>query len=316
MLRSNMLRAAHVFNKIDSSLLPTFKLMKKRAFLIIGLAISLLAFNACDTTLAPEVAYITIDTLTVNANASQGTSSSKLTTVWVEQNGQQLGAFIPPCTIPVLAGEDQTLRIIPGININGSFAQRNQYEMLSPKTFTWDLSIGQVKPVGLASTTFNYNNTYEVIVVEDFDGVGLNYQSTAQSDTSLLITSQADEVFEFPGEMPNKSGKFVLAPVSLGEFKTLQAFELPKFAANVWMEINYKTDVPLTFGVVANEPLQSIKTPVVTIFSNEEWNKIYINLVTEVSGYPNAIDYNLFFGAINTTTDTATILIDNIKLLY
>jgi hypothetical protein len=28
------------------------------------------------------------------------------------------------------------------------------------------------------------------------------------------------------------------------------------------------------------------------------------------------LDYNLFFGGINTTDDTATVLIDNIKLLY
>ena len=68
--------------------------------------------------------------------------------------------------------------------------------------------------------------------------------------------------------------------------------------------------------MTANEILQSTKTPVVTLFPNEEWNKVYINLVTEVSGYPNALDYNLFFGSINATDDTATVLIDNIKLLY
>jgi hypothetical protein len=82
------------------------------------------------------------------------------------------------------------------------------------------------------------------------------------------------------------------------------------------MEINYKTDVALTFGVYANQQLQSIQAPVVTLFPNEEWNKVYINLVTEVSGYPNAIDYNLFFGSINTSQDTTTTYIDNIKLLY
>ena len=164
--------------------------------------------------------------------------------------------------------------------------------------------------------TFEYNPIYDLIVVEDFDGIGLNYNKTIQSDTNLLITSDTSEVFYHPGEIPNKSGKFVLPPITLGEFKTLQAFELPKYGANVWLEVNYKTDVALVFGVTANEILQSTKTPVVTLFPNEEWNKVYINLVTEVSGYPNALDYNLFFGSINTTDDTATVLIDNIKLLY
>ena len=74
--------------------------------------------------------------------------------------------------------------------------------------------------------------------------------------------------------------------------------------------------MPLTFGVIANETLQSIQAPVVTLFANEDWNKVYLNLVTEVSGYPGAGDFNLFFGAINNTEDTANIFIDNIKLLY
>ena len=272
--------------------------------------------TSCDTTPAPEVAYLQIDTLQVNANGTQGTSSSELTTFWVEQNGQQIGAFTPPSLVPVLAGENQSIRIIPGININGSFSQRNQYEILSPRTFNFTLNQGDTRTLSPAATTFSYNTNYTIEVIEDFDAVGLNYLRSDKSDTNLLITSDPSEVFIHPGETPNKSGKIVMRPISRAEFKTLQSFELPQFAANVWMEINYKTDIPLTFGVVANEQLQSIQAPVVTLFANEEWNKVYINLVTEVSGYPNAVDYNLFFGAINTTEDTATIFVDNIKLLY
>lgn len=275
-----------------------------------------LFITSCDTTPAPEVAYLQIDTLQFNANGTQGTSSSELTTFWVEQNGQQIGAFTPPSLVPVLAGENQSIRIIPGININGSFSQRNQYEMLSPRTFNFTLNQGDTRTLSPAATTFSYNTNYTIEVIEDFDAVGLNYLRSDKSDTNLLITSDPSEVFIHPGETPNKSGKIVMRPLSRAEFKTLQSFELPQFAANVWMEINYKTDIPLTFGVVANEQLQSIQAPVVTLFANEEWNKVYINLVTEVSGYPNAVDYNLFFGAINTTEDTATIFVDNIKLLY
>jgi hypothetical protein len=154
------------------------------------------------------------------------------------------------------------------------------------------------------------------VVLEDFDGVGLNFLRSSQSDTNLVLTDDVNEAFQYPGETPNTSGKLVMAPTTIGEFTTLQAFELPQFGANVWLEVNYKTDVPLTFGVVANEQLQSIQAPVVTLFANEDWNKVYINLVSEVSGYPQAGDYNIFFGAINATDDTATVLIDNIKLLY
>lgn len=283
--------------------------------LILPLVIGLSAIS-CDTAPAPEVSYLVVDTLMVDAGPNEGTSSARLTTLWVEQNGQQIGAFLPPCTIPVLAGEDQLIRLIPGININGFYSQRNQYEMLSPKSFTWDLGQGAVRNLSTANTTFEYNPTYSLVVLEDFDGVGLNFLRSSQSDTNLVLTDDVDEAFQYPGETPNTSGKLVMAPTTIGEFTTLQAFELPQFGANVWLEVNYKTDVPLTFGVVANEQLQSIQAPVVTLFANEDWNKVYINLVSEVSGYPQAGDYNIFFGAINATDDTATVLIDNIKLLY
>ena len=293
----------------------TFALMQNKT-LFIALLCSLLFLTTCENEPTPAVAYLEVTELLVAAKSDEGTSSAKLNTLWVEQNGQQIGAFSPPCRIPVYAGENQTLRFIPGISLNGVYSQRNQYEMLKPIEKSWTLEEASTRVISPEVLTFEYNPTYSLMVIEDFDGIGLNYNKTIQSDTSLLITSDSSEVFSHPGELPNKSGKFVLPPVSLGEFKTLQAFELPKYGANVWLEVNYKTDVALTFGITANEILQSAKTPVVTLFPNEEWNKVYINLVTEVSGYPNALDYNLFFGSINTTDDTATVLIDNIKLLY
>lgn len=293
----------------------TFAVMQNKT-LLIALLCSLLFLTTCENEPAPAVAYLEVTELLVAAKSDEGTSSAKLNTIWVEQNGQQIGAFSPPCRIPVYAGENQTLRFIPGISLNGVYSQRNQYEMLKPIEKSWTLEEASTRVISPEVLTFEYNPTYSLMVIEDFDGIGLNYNKTIQSDTSLLITSDTSEVFSHPGELPNKSGKFVLPPVSLGEFKTLQAFVLPKYGANVWLEVNYKTDVALTFGITANEILQSAKTPVVTLFPNEEWNKVYINLVTEVSGYPNALDYNLFFGSINTTDDTATVLIDNIKLLY
>lgn len=293
----------------------TFAVMQNKT-LFIALLCSLLFLTTCENEPAPAVAYLEVTELLVAAKSDEGTSSSKLNTIWVEQNGQQIGAFSPPCRIPVYAGENQTLRFIPGISLNGVYSQRNQYEMLKPIEKSWTLEEASTRVISPEVLTFEYNPIYSLMVIEDFDGIGLNYNKTIQSDTSLLITSDTSEVFSHPGELPNKSGKFVLPPVSLGEFKTLQAFVLPKYGANVWLEVNYKTDVALTFGITANEILQSAKTPVVTLFPNEEWNKVYINLVTEVSGYPNALDYNLFFGSINTTDDTATVLIDNIKLLY
>lgn len=283
---------------------------------VLWLIVCISVLSGCDVQPAAEVAYLEVNELGVSATSDQGTSSSKLNTLWVEQNGQQLGAFMPPCRIPLLAGNDQEIRLIPGISINGSYNQRNQYEMLNAKSFNWDLEAFSTRTLGNSGSTFSYNSTYTLRVIEDFDGVGLNFSRAVQSDTTIIIVGDEQGAFEFIGENPNKSGKVVMLPASRAEFRTPEAFELPQQGANVWLEVNYKTDVPLTFGVIANETLQSIQAPVVTLFANEDWNKVYLNLVTEVSGYPGAGDFNLFFGAINNTEDTVNIFIDNIKLLY
>ena len=283
---------------------------------VLWLIVCISVLSGCDVQPAAEVAYLEVNALSVSTTADQGTSSSKLNTLWVEQNGQQLGAFIPPCRIPLLAGNGQEIRLIPGISINGSYNQRNQYEMLNAKSFNWDLEAFSTRTLGNSGSTFSYNPTYTLRVIEDFDGVGLNFSRAVQSDTTIIIVGDEEGAFQFIGESPNKSGKVVMLPASRAEFRTPEAFELPQQGANVWLEVNYKTDVPLTFGVIANETLQSIQAPVVTLFANEDWNKVYLNLVTEVSGYPGAGDFNLFFGAINNTEDTANIFIDNIKLLY
>lgn len=288
----------------------------KYNFLLLTAGILTMLTSSCDTAPAPEVAYITVDTLVVSASGAQGTSSSKINTFWVEQNGAQIGAFIPPCEVPVLAGDDQEIRIIPGISINGSYTQRNQYEMLNAKTFNWDLAPYSKRALSQNQSTFTYNNSYTIEIVENFDGVGLSFNRAPQSDTTLQVIDESEGAFTHPGETPNKSGRITMPPTTIAEFRTPQAFELPQAGANVWLEVNYKTDVPLTFGVIANEQFQSLQAPVVTLFPNEEWNKVYLNLVTEVSGYPNAGDFNLFFGAINNTDDTATVLVDNLKLLY
>jgi hypothetical protein len=278
--------------------------------------ISLVIGISCDTEQSPDVAYIEIPAMNVVTNSSQGAPTSALTTLWIEQNGQDLGAFLPPCRIPVYAGENQTLRFIPGVDLNGSYSIRNQYEMLETKSKTFSLSSGAVKSIPEALMTFSYKESIDFIVVEDFEDVGLSLQETAKSTVNLTSTNNPSEIQPIPAGN-SRSGKVVLPPVNLAEFKSIETYDLPKYGANVWVELDYKTDIPLTVGIVANELLQSVQAPVVTLFPTAEWNKIYINLVSEVSAYPNSGDYNLFIGAVNTSdTDTAHVYFDNFKLLY
>lgn len=279
------------------------------------LALSLwLILESCDQSPSPEVAYLNIKEMALSNSAAGGMPTSKFQTLWVEQNGKQLGAFTPPCTIPVYSGDQNTFRFIPGIALNGSSYLFNQYEMVAPIVVNKELQVGEDWQIN--KLEFNYKENIYLFVVEDFEDVGLNFIPTQNSDTMLLRTSDPLERLEIANMNNSKSGKVALQPVSKAEFKSIQAFDLPKFGANVWLELDYKTSTPLTLGIYSNEPLQSLQTPVVTLYANDEWNKVYLNLVSEVSGHPDAVNYNLFFGAINSTDSTVEFFIDNLKLLY
>ena len=120
---------------------------------VLWLIVCISVLSGCDVQPAAEVAYLEVNELSVSTTSDQGTSSSKLNTLWVEQNGQQLGAFMPPSG-SLLAGIDQEIRLIPGISINGSYNQRNQYEMLNAKSFNWDLEAFSTRTLGIQEVHF------------------------------------------------------------------------------------------------------------------------------------------------------------------
>ncbi len=295
----------------------------RKSLSIIGICLILLS---CENREAAIPAFVTISDFTIETDYStQFTASSKITTVWVEANNENIGVFELPIRFPLIANGPTNLVITPGINLNGSLSLRNQYEFYQP--FETSLNIGPGDDVELKSTNKNsivtgYKTAPFVPTirnVEDFEGAGINFKPTLKSDTSLFAITDTNLIFREPGlvEENEKSGYFVLPGVnSIAEFESLQTFSLPGFGSNVYLEVNYRCDIPVTFGVFVNEPGRRIQAPVVTVNPSEEWNKIYINLVTEVSAYPNAVDFNLFFGAVNTTGQEAEVFIDNLKLVY
>ena len=154
--------------------------------LVLAIAVLPLLLNSCDVQPAPEVAYLCVDTLMVAPKTNQGTASSKLTTLWIEQDGEQMGAFTPPCTIPVFARDNTHYPVHPQeLTSMDHTHSHNQYEMLSPNSVTWDLAAQSTRNVASTRTTFEYNTVYTIEVLDDFDDVGLNYVHTIKSDTTL-----------------------------------------------------------------------------------------------------------------------------------
>ncbi|MDX5325298.1 MAG: hypothetical protein LPK80_03465 [Bacteroidota bacterium] len=295
----------------------------RKGLLLVGLLLFLIGCRK-EEKKAPIPAYLSIPAIRMKTDlATEGTASQRITTAWVRLDGEYLGAFDLPAEFPVIAEGNHRVEVFPGINLNGQSAFRfeNEFWVKYEEVINFEKEKVHYLNASQDSLPFTeYNPLANVVIIEDFDGTGLNLEATSKSDTSLLITTDSAEIFRDPSiNEPNKaSGKIVLSKdTTIFELATIQTYALPKGGRNVLVELHYKNDIQFTVGVFANLPGQVIQAPVVTVFPSEEWNKIYINLVSEVSGYPNATDFKIFIGGVTREgASQPKLYFDNIKLIY
>ena len=94
---------------------------------------------------------------------------------------------------------------------------------------------------------------------------------------------------------------------------------------SVFLEVNYLSDVPVSFGVIAYERGSATATGInyqAGFNANEDWNKIYFNLTpvvfnAEGEDFQVVLRAALPIGQDNTfEIEEAKVLLDNIKLVH
>lgn len=302
-----------------------------RNFFPLSVAASLLAVlligEACSPEVAVEPAYVRIPAMVLDPAESSlhGSRSSKITTVWAQlPDGTFAGTFSLPCSFPVLLNEGfHTIKLYPGVNTNGMASFRSQYEFYEAVSVGAEFQPGRetvLKSPGDTAVWTRYQEGVVVEVLEDFEGAGFGFEPVATSDTFWVRTFQPGMVFPAPANESNSaSGLARLGPDGAWfEVWSADRFNLPKGGDNVYLELNYKTTVPFVVGVYAYRPSGIEQKPTATVLPKDSWNKIYINLMTEVSGTPDAESFKIFIGSkkIDANGKTDTLLLDNIKLVY
>ncbi len=285
-------------------------------------------FSACsrDELKAPLPLYISIPEIFLETEPSEGSCHSQITTVWISANGAELAVYELPAYIPLLLQNGANdIRILPGITANGIAANRAIYTRYDEINLTVDFDEAAIGADTLqlsdSERTTRYSGLSTVEILEDFDGTGLNLERSVQADTGILKTSDPNEIFtnpQKPSEINGSAGvMYVSEAGGLSEITTVNPYDLPKGGTNVWLEMSYKCEVPFTVGVFALTPSQVIPAPTLTVNPKENWNKIYVNLVAEVSGNQGATEYKIF---VRSNYDAATgegrIWLDNLKLVY
>ena len=279
----------------------------------------LFSISACDI-INPEEeipSFIQVNEFQLITNeAVEGSNTHQITDVWAFVNGDALGVFELPATIPVLASGMQNITLFAGIRVNGI---RNS-PVIYPLYDNYEVNVDLVpEAITLLTPTIEYvsNNVFELL--ENFENDNINLEALNNGAINRVTNST-----------PTLSGNGVGSISLVGEATEITSIatfvDLPTSGGiPVYLEMDYRTNVELEVGLVGIDI--STLTPIqATIFNVvlcpiDDWNKVYIDFQglleqSQLDGYQLAFRASTDdTGCGGIPTDNPEILLDNIKLI-
>jgi hypothetical protein len=254
--------------------------------------------------------YLRVSNVSLTTFSGQGTSSHAISDVWVFMDGELVGAFEVPCTIPILAEGSHSFVIRAGVKMNGTTTTRAIY----PTYKGWEGSISLVRGQAVSiSPNFQYFPATDFVWLEDFDQPGTSYTDSGAVVQNVfhLISDSTDPTLVFEG---GRSGYTKLDNDSFDMFIRSQFFTgLYPASSFVYLELNYRCNQPFTVGIMTK---QFEYRSVGVVNANENWSKIYINLTDALNQAPSSTGYSFFITMRKPDSMAESFLyIDNIKVV-
>jgi hypothetical protein len=278
-------------------------------FIFSGLFLFIFLSSCKKTDIVPS--YIHIDHISVNTVYEvDGSNSSKITDAWVYVDDNLIGIYELPATFPVLATGTHNISVKAGIKIDGIAKSRAYYSFY--QNYSVNLNLVAEKVDTIAPVVTYYPN--KIHWREDFEEAGIRIVKYTGSDTSFMGTTNAADAFE--GSYSGIAYLDAVRPYLL--CVTDSTLDIPINGSPVFLEMNYKTDVYMSVGLLALTSTGSYeRIDAMVLNPNTAWNKIYINLTPGVNTDANAYGFKVFFEANKPDSiSDAKIFIDNLKLLY
>ena len=241
---------------------------------------------------------------------SQGTDRQQIKDVWVFAGGTTIGVFELPANIPILKEGIGELRLEGGIEINGIATTRINNPFFEPFVIQ-DFNFIPDSVVTVSPETY-YRDATEFVWMEDFELPSISLDTSNLGGNTAIIRVQGDDVYE-----GNYSGKIKLDSAHMVfEAANFESYELPSGGRPVLLEMNYKNDYFFSVGIIEESTSQVIKSEVIVLYAQDEWNKIYINLTDQVRA-SSASSFKILIRTYITDEDSeANIFLDNFKLMY
>ncbi|MES2780911.1 MAG: hypothetical protein V4651_13550 [Bacteroidota bacterium] len=259
----------------------------------------------------PSYTFIT-DTSSFNQGIYQGANSEKFLDMWISDAGLLLGNVGLPSLIPIQKTGAAQIWVEAGITITGQDEKRQSYPLVSQHIETRNLKPGVIDTL---YPVFKYLPNIEFKFIEDYDRPGsflnINPSYKAAGDTVRKINDQnAWRAGKYSGKIEIDPSHQILQLIS-------SEYELPRSGSPVYLEIDYKSNLPLDIGYYYQDPSLGASTAnsVVQTFPNSEWKKLYINLTDEVATRKVGTLYIIYIGVYNSDNIVPDVYIDNVKLV-
>ena len=264
---------------------------------------------SCDVS-GPLPAYVYVDEFELTVKPGEGSASNRITEGWFFANQEFLGAYTLPATIPVVAEGPTTIRVSPGIKVNGAISTPDMYNFYNRYQLEVDLSPGRVDSIFPVTSytdfaVFPFLEDFEVsnAFLDDRDG---------NPDTKVEVIS-GDDVFE-----GNRSGYIRLdednAYIEVASLPILT--NLPTNSSDVFLEFDYKTNTLLYIGLVGSaQGLPGQAETIIALKEKEEWNKLYLEL-SQILFLSDLDGYQILISALHSNgADPTEIFLDNFKIV-
>jgi hypothetical protein len=243
-------------------------------------------------------AFLTISEFDLEVGPFQGSSSSNITEVMVSIDGNTLGLFELPATIPVLANGTKEVLFSAIIKQNGVSADRVSYPLY--RSFTTEVKFW----------------------TEEFTS-SIDFEESEASEGRLILVSE-ELAFDdpTPGISGNPSSAFIELESEENYFfaETEESFELP-FGQPVFVELDYASNHPFTIGARASvQTAEAIDDLVIILPSSQTeqvWKKIYINVTNFVAENSGATEFEIYVKLNRSDSyPDPEVYLDNVKVIY
>jgi len=287
-------------------------------FLSLSFILGLLSCNTFEPS-GPVPAYIHIPEfqLEVKNDNSQGSDAIDVPDAWVYVGNELVGVFEVPITIPILEFGEQKITIFAGIKKNGLANNRVSYPFYTAFIDTFNLVAEKVDTI---VPIIKYFDALKFPFIEDFEDNSISFTKSGVDATvdSMYITKVDSLVYAYDGDKNEGSGA-VDIPLGRQIFQnsSIASLDLPR-SDDVYLELNYKTDVPLQTGLVATKNGRVI--PIVLLFPTDGvWKKAYISLAEDINNnIYDGSEFKVLFDALSSTDTNQVnhIYLDNIKVVH